>query len=221
VRVLVADDEDVVREGVAAVLRAAGYEVNAVADGTAALEMLRGGGLHAAILDVRMPGANGYVVCRTVRHEEIWTPIMMLTAKAGELDEVEAFEFGADDYLSKPFSAAVLTARLASMIRIGERPRRELLAYGDITFDPLHWRCRVRDQSLRLSPRESALLEVLLRAHGDSVSKTRLFDEVWGSSHPASISVVEVYVGYLRRKLAAVPSDVRIETVRGIGYHLV
>jgi two-component system, OmpR family, response regulator len=219
-RVLVADDDPVIRVGVASLLEDEGFSVVSVDRGDDAVTALRLGGFRAAVLDVMMPAMSGYAVCRAVRTEGIWTPVLLLTAKQGEFDEAEAFELGADDFLSKPFSAIVLKARVRSLVRIGERSRSEIIVFGDVELDPVRHSCTVRGGTLHLTVRERELMTALLQRRGDVVEKQRLFDEVWGGDHPASIAVVEVYVGYLRRKLNDAGSSVGVRSVRGVGYRV-
>ena len=166
---------------------------------------------------------NGYKVCATLRDEGVWTPILMLTAKDGEYDEAEALDTGADDFLSKPFSFVVLVARLRALGRRGDRPRaRRRSTVGDLVLDPATRSCRARRRRRStLTTREFALLEALMRRDGDVVSKHELLDEVWGHDFEGDPNIVEVYVGYLRRKVDAPFATHTILTVRGAGYRIV
>src|SRR6266508_1450354 len=161
-------------------LEAEGFDVDVVHDGLDALWRAREWDYGAIVLDILLPGMNGYKVCRTLREEDVWTPILMLTAKDGEYDEAEALDTGADDFLSKPFSFVVLVARLRALLRRGATPRpRELMA-GDLALDPVHGTCRRGEVPIDLTRREHALLEALLRHAGRGVPKARLLAEVWG-----------------------------------------
>jgi DNA-binding response OmpR family regulator len=160
---------------------------------------------------------NGYQVCRTLRDEGIWTPILMLTAKTGEYDEAEALDTGADDFLSKPFSFIVLVARLRAIARRTVGPRPVAHVVGDLVVEPARREVTVGDAVVELTAREFSLLEALARRSPDVVSKSDLLDAVWGADREVDPNAVEVYIGYLRRKIGAA----RIQTVRGAGYRLV
>ena len=168
-----------------------------------------------------LPGMNGYQVCRTLREEGVWTPILMLTAKDGEWDEAEALDTGADDFLSKPFSFVVLVARLRAVLRRGAGPRPSVLAVGDLQLDPATREVHRNGHRIELTNREFSLLEHLMCRPGEVVSKSALLEEVWGHESDADPNVVEVYMGYLRRKVDA-PFDRRsLVTIRGAGYRVV
>jgi len=160
-------------------------------------------------------------VCRTLRDEGIWTPILILTAKDGEYDEAEALDTGADDFLSKPFSFVVLLARLRALIRRGAPPRPTVLTVGTLELDPGARRARRGAADVRLTAREFALLEFLMRKDGNVASKAEILDHVWGIDFQGDPNVVEVYVGYLRKKVDQPFGIETIETVRGAGYRLV
>jgi DNA-binding response OmpR family regulator len=219
-RVLLVEDEERLAAAVARGLRAEGFEVDVVHDGADGLWRAREGSYAAIILDILLPSMNGYEICRTLRTDEVWTPILMLTAKDGEYDEVEAFELGADDFLSKPFSFPVLVARLRSLVRRGAPARPDRLVVDDLVLDPASRCCERQGDRVELTPREFALLEVLMRNAGDVVPKRELLDAVWGIDFEGDPNVVEVYMGYLRRKLDRPYGRVTFETVRGAGYRL-
>jgi DNA-binding response OmpR family regulator len=221
VRILVVDDEKRLAKSIARGLESDGFDVDVVHDGTDGLWRAREGTYGAIVLDIMLPGMNGYEVCRTLRSEEIWTPVLMLTAKDGEYDEAEGFEFGADDYLRKPFSHMVLTARLRSLIRrAGSTPALTIDA-GGLRLDPSTRRCTRGETRIELTPREFAVLEALMRRAPDAVAKHELIDEVWGIDFEGDPNIVEVYVGYLRRKVDKPFSVASISTVRGFGYQVV
>lgn len=201
-------------------LEAEGMSVDIAGSGTDGLWRGREGNYDVIVLDIMLPEMNGYEVCRTLRAENIWTPILMLTAKDGDYDEADAFEFGADDYLRKPFSHVVLVARLRSLVRRNSTSRAETLVVGDLELDPATMACHRDGTTIDLSPREFALLEALMRRAPDVVQKTRLLDLVWGMDFEGDPNIIEVYIGYLRRKIDR-PFDVEsVRTVRGIGYQL-
>ena len=217
-RVLVVDDEVHLAQSVARGLLAEGFDVDVVHDGNDGLWRAREQNYGAIVLDLLLPGMNGYQVCRTLRGEGNWTPILMLTAKDGEYDEAESLDTGADDFLSKPFSFVVLVARLRALARRGAVPRPPILGVGDLTFDPLSRECRRGDVAVPLTARETALLEALLRRPGEVVPKPTLLREVWGDDFEGDANVVEVYVGYLRRKIDVPFGRRTLQTVRGHGY---
>jgi two-component system, OmpR family, response regulator len=221
VRVLVVEDEIPLAQAVARGLTAEGFEVDVVHDGNDGLARARAGDYGAIVLDILLPGMNGYRVCRTLREEHNWTPILMLTAKDGEYDEAEALDTGADDFLSKPFSFVVLVARLRALARRGHRQRSEVLTAGTLVLDPATRVCSRAGQPIVLTTREFALLEALMLHDGDVVSKQELLDEVWGRRFAGDPNIVEVYIGYLRRKVDAPFGVTTILTVRGAGYRTV
>ena len=219
-RVLVVEDEAPLAETVARGLRAEGFDVEVAHDGLDGLWRARERPYAAVVLDILLPGMNGYEVCRTLRAEGVWSPILMLTAKSGEWDEAEALDMGADDFLSKPFSFVVLVARLRALARRGSEPRPAVLTHGDLALDPATRACTRAGAAIDLTPRELALLAALLARPGEVVAKGDLLRRVWGDDFEGDANIVEVYVGYLRRKVD-VPFDRRtIQTVRGVGYRL-
>jgi DNA-binding response OmpR family regulator len=216
VRLLVVEDE--VRLGAALKrgLAAEGMLVDVVTDGPGGLEAARHGEYDAVVLDVMLPGMSGYNVVRTLRSESNWVPVLMLSAKDGEYDQADGLDYGADDYLTKPFSFVVLLARLRALTRRSLPARPSILATGDVTLDPATHKVERAGAPVSLTPREYALLEYFLRHRSRVVSKTELLDNVWDASEDTDPNAVEVYVGYLRRKVGR---DVLL-TVRGAGYRL-
>ncbi len=217
-RILVVDDEEALAELIARGLRAEGYTVDVLHNGLDALWQAQQMDYAAIVLDLMLPGHNGFAVCRDLRAAGVWTPILVLTAKEGDLDEAEALDTGADDYLRKPFSLVVLLARLRLMIQRGAVPRQRTITVGSLSIDPGRFSCRVApcETELELTRREFAVLEVLARRHPEVVSKGALLDAVWGLDFEGDPNIVEVYIGYLRRKLGR---DA-VRTVRGLGYQL-
>jgi DNA-binding response OmpR family regulator len=221
VRVLVVEDEPTLAEAVRLGLTAEGFSVDVVHDGVDGLWRAREHEYGAIVLDILLPGMNGYEVCRTLRAEGVWTPIIVLTAKDGEYDEAEALDLGADDFLSKPFSFVVLVARIRALARRGAVPRGAALEVGDLHLDPASRACRRGADEIALTARELDVLEVLMRRAEDVVPKQALLREVWGPDFDGDPNVVEVYVGYLRRKIDAPFGRRTLRTVRGAGYRLV
>ncbi len=221
VNVLVVEDEVTLAAAVARGLEAEGFAVDVVHDGAVALEQATETAYEAIVLDILLPGLNGYKVCAGLRERGVWTPILMLTAKDGEYDEAEALDTGADDFLSKPFSFVVLVARLRALLRRGGSRPAESYAVGDLTIDLAVHDCHRGDDSIDLTPREFSLLTALLRRQGDVAPKPDLLSEVWGADFTGDPNIVEVYVRYLRRKLDAPYERASIQTVRGVGYRLV
>ena len=220
-RVLLVEDEVGLADSIVRGLEAEGFEVDAVHSGLDGLERAREHRYAAVILDIMLPGMNGYRVCSTLRAEGVWTPILMLTAKDGEYDEAEALDTGADDFLSKPFSFVVLVARLRALLRRGSTPRPTVLSVGSLTLDPASRQCRRGDTTVDLTAREYALLELLMRRSDAIVSKSVLLDEVWGPDFEGDPNIVEVYIGYVRKKIDAPFGVQSILTVRGAGYRLI
>ena len=219
-RVLIVEDEVALARAVQDGLQAEGYDVDVVHDGNDGLWRAREGSYDAIVLDILLPGMNGYKVCRTLRDEGVWTPILILTAKDGEYDEAEALDTGADDFLSKPFSFVVLLARLRALFRRGAPPRPAVLEVGPLRLDPGTRRAERAGESIKLTAREFALLEYLVRKDGNVASKAEILDHVWGIDFAGDPNVVEVYVGYLRKKIDAPFGVETIKTVRGAGYQL-
>jgi two-component system, OmpR family, response regulator len=222
VRVLVVEDEVHLAQAIAEGLSAEGFDVEVSHDGLDGLWRARERPYGAIVLDILLPGMNGYKVCQKLREEGVWTPILMLTAKTGTYDEAEALDTGADDFLSKPFAFVVLVARLRALLRRGATPRAPELVSGDLALDTVARTCRRGPVPISLTRREYALLEALIR-HGDQgVSKVQLLREIWGEEFAGDDNVVAVYVGYLRRKIDAPFGRHSLQTVRGIGgYRLV
>ena len=220
-RVLLVEDELTLADSVRRGLEAEGMTVDHVDDGLDGLWRAREGEYDVIVLDILLPGMNGYEVCRHLREGEVWTPILMLTAKDGEYDEADAFDLGADDYLRKPFSHVVLVARLRSLVRRGATARPMELVVGDLALDPGAMECRRGDTKVDLTPREFAVLETLLRRAPQVVSKRELIDAVWGMDFEGDPNIIEVYVGYVRRKIDRPFGTQTVKTVRGIGYQAV
>ncbi len=219
-RVLVVEDEKRLAAGLRNGLEAEGFAVDVALDGTDGLWLARENPYDVIVLDIMLPGVNGYRVCSSLRDDGNWTPILMLTAKDGEYDEAEALDSGADDYLTKPFSYVVLVARLRALLRRGARERPAVLEAGDLRLDPAERRAWRELTELELTSREQSLLEFLLRRKGEVVSKRDILDHVWDYDFEGDPNIVEVYVRRLRNKLDRPFDRAAIETVRGAGYRL-
>ena len=215
-RLLVVEDEHRLGAALQRGLTAEGFLVDVATDGPAGLEAARYGGYDVVVLDVMLPGMSGYNVVRTLRTEANWVPVLMLSAKDGEYDQADGLDYGADDYLTKPFSFVVLLARLRALARRNLPARPTVLAVGNITLDPATHEVEVNGAPVALTPREYSLLEYFLRHPRRVVSKTELLDNVWDAADDVDPNAVEVYVGYLRRKVGR---EV-LRTVRGAGYRL-
>jgi two-component system OmpR family response regulator len=216
VRLLVVEDEARLAAALQRGLQAEGFAVDVAGDGLDGLELARYGGYDAMILDVMLPRLSGYRLVRQLRAEQRWLPVLMLSAKDGEYDQADGLDCGADDYLTKPFSYVVLLARLRALLRRGVPERPVVLRHGDIELDPARRRVTVAGAEVSLTAREFTLLEYLLRHAGEVVSKIELLNHVWDAALDTAPNAVEVYVGYLRRKIGRE----RLETVRGAGYRL-
>jgi DNA-binding response OmpR family regulator len=219
-RVLVVEDEKRLAAGLKKGLEADGFAVDVALDGTDGLWLARENPYDVIVLDIMLPGVNGFRICSTLREDGNWTPILMLTAKDGEFDEVEALDSGADDYLTKPFSYVVLLARLRALLRRGGRERPAVLEAGDLRLDPAQRRAWRGEEALTMTARELALLEYLLRHKGDVVSKRDILEHVWDYDFEGDPNIVEVYIRRLRNKLDRPFDRQAIETMRGAGYRL-
>ncbi|ABL81127.1 response regulator transcription factor [Nocardioides sp. JS614] len=219
-RVLMVEDEVRLAETVSRGLRAEGFVVDTIHDGAEGLAEAQLRDYDVIVLDIMLPSMNGYDVCRELRKAGVWVPILMLTAKDGEYDEADALDLGADDYLTKPFSFVVLVARLRALVRRGAPKRPSVLTVGDLTLDPATRMVGRGGTEIALTPREFALLHFLMRHPGEVLSKTAIVQSVWDLNYDGDENVVEVYVGYLRRKIDQPFGTTTIQTMRGAGYRL-
>jgi two-component system, OmpR family, response regulator len=200
--------------------RAEGFVVLAVGTGVEGLHEAITNRFDVVVLDIMLPGHSGYEVLRQMRAQNVWTPVLMLTAKDGEYDETDAFDLGADDYLTKPFSFRVLLARLRALVRRGAPERPVVLTAGSLSLDPARHTVHRGSTPIALTPREYGVLEFLMRNKGMVVTKAEILRNVWDAHHEGPDNVVEVYVGYVRRKIDVPFGTNTIETVRGVGYRL-
>ncbi|PFG43905.1 DNA-binding response OmpR family regulator [Isoptericola jiangsuensis] len=215
-RILVVEDEPVLAKALRRGLQAEGFAVDVAPDGESGLALALDGDHDVVVLDLMLPRRSGLDVLRTMRREEVWTPVLVLSAKDTDADVTRGLDVGADDYLPKPFAFSVLVARLRALLRRGAPPRPTLLRAGALTLDPATREVRRDGEPVELTTRETALLEHLMRRPGEVLSKVELRDHVWDAAGD-DLNVVEVYVGYLRRKLGRGA----VETVRGAGYRVV
>lgn len=217
-RLLIVEDEAPLALTLQRGLLADGFECDVVHDGAAGLWQAGAVSYSAIVLDLLLPRMNGFTVCHKLRDAENWTPVLILTAKDGEYDLAEALDCGADDFLSKPFSFVVLTARLRALIRRGHVPRPVVLENGDLRLDPFTRSCTAGERAIALTPREASVLEVLMKRSPGVVTKDELLTEVWGPEFDGPSNIVDVYIGHLRRKLADAQSTIGIGNVRGVGF---
>jgi DNA-binding response OmpR family regulator len=220
VRVLVVEDERRMAAALQQGLQAEGFAVDLAHDGVDGLHQAREGGYDAIVLDVMLPKLSGYRVCERLRQEKNWVPILILSAKDGEYDQADGLDLGADDYLTKPFSYVVLAARLRALLRRGPTRRPAVLHAGDLRLDPARHRVTRGEAEIQLTPREFALLEYLIRRPDEVISKSEILEHVWEAYDSTDLNTVEVYVGYLRRKIDAPFGRNALQTVRGAGYRL-
>jgi two-component system OmpR family response regulator len=219
-RILVAEDDvrmaSMLRRG----LTEDGYAVDVVGDGLDALWQATEIDYDVIVLDLMLPRADGFEVCRRLREANRWAPVLLLTARTDIIDRVHGLDSGADDYLAKPFSFSELSARLRALIRRGAPRRPAVLRAGDLRLDPAARRAWRADTTLDLSAKEFALLELFLRHQGEVLSRTRILEHVWDFAYEGVSNVVDQYVAYLRRKIDRPFGIEQLETVRGAGYRL-
>jgi two-component system, OmpR family, response regulator len=214
-RLLIVEDEHRMAGAMQRGLVHAGFTVDIAEDGIRGLEMATTIAYDVIVLDVMLPGLSGYEVTRQLRARDVWTPILLASAKDGDYDQADGLDLGADDYLTKPFSFVVLLARIRALLRRGAQPRPSVLVVAGLTLDPAARTVCKDDEPIDLTAREFAMLEYLMRRHPLPVTKAELLEHVW-SDATTEPNAVEVYAGYLRRKLGR---DV-VQTVRGAGYRL-
>jgi two-component system, OmpR family, response regulator MprA len=218
-RVLVVDDEPPVREALERALRLEGYEVELAAGGAEALHRLAFGAPDAVVLDVLMPGVDGLDVCRRLRRDGNRAPVLMLTARDGVSDRVSGLDAGADDYLAKPFALEELLARLRALLRRAGNGV-ESLRFADLVLRPASYEVSRGARKIELTRTEFQLLELFLRNPRQVLTRSLIFERVWGYDFGPSSNSLEVYIGYLRRKTEAGGEPRLIQTIRGVGYAL-
>ncbi len=215
-RVLVIEDDESIRSVLDRGLRAEGFDVDVCADGPSGLWKALEGGHAAIVLDLLLPGMSGYKVCEKVRAEGVTTPILVLTAKSGEYDQIDLLDAGADDFLTKPASIALISARLRALIRRTATMSSNLVDRGALQYDLATRACTVDSAEVTLTNREDQLLRHLLLANGGCVTRQELLDEVWGTDSGTDASIVDIYLRKLRTKL----QPVEVENVRGLGFRI-
>ncbi len=219
-RVLLVEDQKGLAESMRRGLTGEGCVVDVAHDGITGLWAATESSYDVMVLDIMLPGLNGYKVLQELRERRVWTPVLMLTAKDGEYDQTDAFDLGADDYLTKPFSFLVLTARLRALVRRGAPERPAKLTVGSLVLDPARRTVTRRGEPVRLTPREFGFVQYLMRNAGTVVSKFEILENVWDPAYDGGENIVEVYVGYLRRKLDVPFGLQTLITVRSMGYRL-
>jgi two-component system OmpR family response regulator len=221
-RVLIVDDEVGLSRAIARGLRAEGHTVDLAHDGVSGRDAAMRGGYDVLVLDIMLPGLQGYRVLEQLRESGVGTPVLMLSAKDGEYDQADAFDLGADDYLTKPFSFMLLSARLRALVRRAaatmSAPR--VLRVGDLVLDPTRHRVSRGETDIALTPREFTLLEFLMTHPDQALDKTTILQQVWDDAFDGDVNNVEIYIGYLRRKIDVPFGRTSIRTVRGVGYLL-
>lgn len=220
-RILVVEDDKRLAATLRRGLIAEGFAVDNALDGEEGLWMAGEVPYDAIVLDIMLPKLNGFQVCAKLREAGNWTPILMLTAKDGELDEAEALDTGADDYLTKPFSYVVLVAHLRALLRRGKAERPSVLTVGDLIIDPGSRTCSRAGEPIELTAKEFAIVEFLAQRAGEVVSKTELLDHAWDFAYDGDPNVIEVHISNIRRKIDRPFSTNSLRTVRGSGYRLV
>jgi two-component system OmpR family response regulator len=218
--VLLVEDDDKLSRAVARGLRHEGYAVDTAADGDGALMQAAVWEYDAIVLDVMLPGRDGLAVCAALRERGCWAPVLMVTARGGIPDRVRGLDAGADDYLPKPFDFQELLARLRALLRRAPAERPAQVRAGDLVVDPATHEVTRAGTPVELTAREFAVLEYLARHQGEAVTRTRLLEHVWDENHVGSTNVVDVYIGYLRRKLEVPFERPLIRTLRGVGWTL-
>ena len=219
-RVLVVEDEKRLADTLRTGLEQEGLAVDLAFDGDEGLWLATENAYDAIVLDLMLPGRSGFEVCASLRAADVWTPILALTAKTGDLDHAEALDTGADAFLNKPCSFVVLLAHLRALMRRGARARPTVLTAGDLRLDPARHRCWRGDVEIELTSRQFSLLEFLMSRAGEVLSKTEIVQHVWDFAFDGDLNIVEVYVGYLRRKIDVPFGRNAIETIRLVGYRL-
>lgn len=219
-RILLAEDEKPLSKALTAILERNGYSVDAVYDGEEALEYLEMDNYDGVILDIMMPKIDGITVLRTIRSRENFIPVLLLTAKSEVDDKVEGLDAGANDYLAKPFHAKELLARIRAMTRTQTTQADSKLYFGNVTLDRATFELSTAAGSFRLANKEFQMLEFMMSNPNHVISSERFMEKIWGYDSDAEISVVWVYISYLRKKLTALHADIQIKATRNVGYSL-
>jgi two-component system OmpR family response regulator len=220
VRVLVVEDSAAMASVIRRGLQEEGFAVDVAADGTEGLWMAVEWDYDVVVLDAMLPGLDGFEVCRQMRAEQRWAPVLMLTARTAVDDRVAGLNAGADDYLVKPFALRELVARMQALLRRGTNSRPTVLECGDLTLDPVSRLVTRAGTEIELTAKEFAILELFMRHQGEVLTRTRILEHVWDMAFDPASNIVDVYVGYLRRKIDKPFGRDDLKTLRGAGYRL-
>lgn len=219
-RLLLAEDEKALAKALKAILERSNYSVDAVYDGEAALEYMAAGNYDGIILDIMMPKKDGLTVLKEIRKKGSKIPVLLLTAKGEVDDKVEGLDAGANDYLTKPFHAKELLARLRAMTRVQMESEDSQLKAGNVTLDRATFELTTPKGSIRLANKEYQMMEFLMSNPGHLISSERFFEKIWGYDSEAELNVVWVYLSNLRKKLSSLDADIQIRATRNTGYSL-
>lgn len=219
-RILLCEDERELSNAIVAILKHHNYTVDAVYDGTYALDYAISGEYDVILLDIMMPKMNGLEVLRQLRKIHVYTPVLVLSAKSEIEDRITGLDMGADDYLPKPFSMAEMLARIRALTRRKNEVMENVLTFADLTLDRLTYELIVKDERIRLSNREFQMIEMLMSHPSVVISTENFMDRIWGFDSDAEINVVWVYISALRKKLNQLGAHVIIKAARGVGYTL-
>ncbi len=217
---LIVDDEKELCDALSAILSRNNYSVDIACDGETGLDFCRSGIYDLILLDVMLPKIGGFEILKTLRAEGITTPVLMLTARSETRDKIEGLNIGADDYITKPFNMNELLARIKALLRRNKNFTLNTLSFGDISLDRDTVELICKDKKIPLSKKEFQILEILMLNAAKCVQKELLIEKIWGYDSEAEYNTIEVYVSFLRKKLAAVNSETEIKSIRGVGYTL-
>lgn len=217
-KILLVDDEKQLIKALSVILKQNNYSVDLAYDGEEGLDYALTGLYDLIILDVMMPKIDGFTLLKKIRSKGINCPVLMLTAKSEIPDKVEGLNYGADDYITKPFDTSELLARIKALLRRKDTFTGNILTFGDISLDRDSFELKKGNNKILLGKKEFQLLEILMLANGKTVVKERLVDKIWGYDSEAEYNTIEVYVSFLRKKLVAVGSNTEIKSIRGVGY---
>lgn len=218
--ILVADDERELVKALSAILKQNNYSVDTAYDGEDALDSAMTGVYDLIILDVMMPVKDGFTVLKIMRGHGVNTPVLMLTAKSDVSDKISGLNLGADDYITKPFDTEELLARIRALLRRKEKFTTDIISYGDISLDRDAMQLLSHGKKISVGKKEREILEMLILAEGKNIPKERFIEKIWGYDSEAEYNTIEVYVSFLRKKLAAVGAKTEIRVIRGVGYNL-
>ena len=217
-KILLVDDERALVQALEQILKQNKYSVDTAFNGEDGLDMALSGIYDLIILDVMMPKLDGFSVLKEIRANKFDCPVLMLTAKSETQDKIQGLNLGADDYLSKPFDTNELLARIKALLRRKEKFTGDILSYGDLTLNRNTFEISVNERKISLGKKEFQILEMLILNQGKSIDKDRFIEKIWGYDTDAEYNTIEVYVSFLRKKLASVKSKTEIKSIRGVGY---